>query len=164
MNSITIKTPIGYLYISESAGKITQIEYKDKQCKPEGILTDILLKAKQQLEEYFDGTRKTFELPFEITGSDFTIKVLEELAKVPYGHTVTYSQLAKRCGNPKAARAVGTVMRKNKFVIVLPCHRVLPKGETIGNYSAGGAANKEWLLLHERQNSSDGLLNILNLI
>lgn len=159
MNSITIKTPIGYLYISETDGLLTEITYKEQPCRNEGESAQVLMQAKQQLEEYFNGERKIFDLPLKISGSEFAVKVLGELAKVPYGETVTYGQLAEKAGSKGAARAVGTAMRKNSFVIVLPCHRVLPQGKKLGNYSAGGPANKEWLITFEKQNTVNPFLN-----
>jgi len=163
MNSITINTPIGYLQICEENNEIISITYKAQYIQPSGQQTAVLAQAKQQLEEYFNGNRKVFDLPLKITGSEFTVKVLKELAKVPYGQTVTYGQLAEKAGSKDAARAVGTVMRKNNFVIVLPCHRVLPQGNKLGNYSAGGPANKDWLLTLEKQNSFDAFFNLINL-
>ena len=80
-------------------------------------------------------------------------KVLEELMKVPYGSTTTYKELAEKTGNPKAVRAVGSAMRTNPIIIVIPCHRVLQTGGGLGNYSAGGPANKDWLLTFENQNT-----------
>ncbi|MBE6895085.1 MAG: methylated-DNA--[protein]-cysteine S-methyltransferase [Ruminococcaceae bacterium] len=162
MNSITVNTPIGYLHICEENGKIASITYKEQYTEPHGTETAVLAMAKQQLQEYFNGERKAFDLPLKITGSDFTAKVLTQLAKVPYGQTITYGQLAEKAGSKGAARAVGTVMRKNKFVIVLPCHRVLPQGNKLGNYSAGGPANKEWLLTLEKQNSFNMFFNLIN--
>ena len=157
MNSTALYTPIGWLKISEEDGLITEITHSGYSADFQQCTTPLLEEAKKQLCEYFDGTRYTFELPLKITGTDFNKKVLEELSKVPYGQTVTYKELAIRCGSPKAARAVGTTMRKNPFVIVLPCHRVLPQSGKVGNYSAGGPANKDWLLTFEKQNSSQDL-------
>ncbi len=82
-------------------------------------------RAGEQLTEYFNGDRTTFDLPLEITGTPFQQRVLKELAKVPFGQTVTYGELAARAGNPRASRAVGGVMRRNPLPIVIPCHRVL---------------------------------------
>ena len=152
MNSIVFNTPIGYIKIAEEMGIITEITYMEHYEKPQGECTDVLAKAQKQLEEYFEGERKEFSLPLKIEGTDFSKKVLAELAKVPYGSTITYGGLAEKCGSPKAARAVGSTMRKNPFVIVLPCHRVLPQGGKLGNYSAGGPSNKDWLLTFEKQN------------
>ena len=157
MNSITMASPIGWLKIAESEGRITEIAYKTHREENKGECTEILLDAKQQLEEYFDGQRKVFDLPLQFEGTEFNKKVLSSLAEVPYGSTISYGQLAEKCGSPKAARAVGTAMRKNPFVIVIPCHRVLPQSGKLGNYSAGGPANKDWLLTFEKQNSQFAL-------
>ena len=157
MNSITVASPIGWLQIAEKEGRITQIAYRTHWEENSGICTEILLVAKQQLEEYFDGQRKSFDLPLDLCGTDFNKTVLCALAEVPYGTTISYGQLAEKCGSPKAARAVGTAMRKNPFVIVIPCHRVLPQSGKLGNYSAGGPANKDWLLTFEKQNGQIAL-------
>jgi len=153
MNSIVFNTPIGYIKIAEEKGEITEITYRKFFEEGTGECTSVLSEAKKQMEEYFDGERKEFSLPLRITGTEFNKAVLNKLSKVPYGSTVTYGQLAQLCGHPKAARAVGSAMRKNPFVIVIPCHRVLQHGNKMGNYSAGGPANKEWLLTFEKQNS-----------
>ena len=153
MNSIAVHTPIGWVKISEEGGFLTEVTYLEDTPQFAVSSTPLLENTKQQLQEYFDGTRKSFDLPLNITGSDFNKAVLNQLAKVPYGETVTYGQLAQLCGHPKAARAVGTVMRKNPFMIILPCHRVLQSGNKLGNYSAGGAVNKDWLLTFEKQNT-----------
>ena len=153
MKSIAVHTPIGWLKISEENGFITEIAYKGDSVDFEQNSSSVLENAKQQIEEYFEGIRKEFDLPFKITGSEFNKKVLYNLGKIPYGETMTYGQLAAVCGNPKAARAVGTAMRKNSFVIVMPCHRVVAANGTLGNYSAGGTANKDWLITFERQNT-----------
>ncbi len=158
MNSIAVKTPIGFLKISESDGYITEITYCRETADFSQCSTPLLEEAKKQLEEYFDGIRREFSLPLFIEGSSFNKSVLQQLVQVPYGQTVSYGQLAAMAGSPKAARAVGSAMRKNPFVIVVPCHRVLPSDGSLGNYSAGGPANKDWLLTFEKQNNGLGLL------
>ena len=158
MKSTVMYTPIGWLKISEADGFVTGITYIGSNVTVEQNSTPLLEEVKKQLGEYFEGIRQEFDLPLKINGGDFTQKVLDQLAKVPYGQTVTYTRLAELCGSPKAARAVGTVMRKNPFVIVLPCHRVLPSNGSLGNYSAGGPANKDWLLTFEKQNSAGDVL------
>ena len=158
MNSTALHTPIGWLKISEEDGMVTEITHSGYSADFNGTSTPLLEEVKKQLCEYFDGTRYSFDLPLKIEGSEFNKRVLCELSKVPYGQTVTYGELAKRCGSPNAARAVGSAMRKNPFVIVLPCHRVLPQSGKLGNYSAGGPANKDWLLTFEKQNSTQSLL------
>ena len=156
--SIALHTPIGWLKIRSEDGFVTEIVYIDDAAQCDGVSSPVIELAKNQLCQYFDGTRTQFDLPLKITGSDFHQKVLNRLAQVPYGQTVTYGQLAAMCGSPKAARAVGSVMRKNPFVIVLPCHRVLPSAGGIGSYSAGGSGNKDWLLTFEGQNSQQNSL------
>jgi methylated-DNA-[protein]-cysteine S-methyltransferase len=102
--------------------------------------------ARRQLDEYFAGTRRRFELPLDRSLSHgYRRTVLEALSEVPYGHTVSYKDLAERTGNPKASRAVGTAMATNPIPIVVPCHRVLRTGGALGRYG-GGVATKVWLL------------------
>lgn len=108
---------------------------------PPGSLAE---RAGKQLTEYFNGERTDFDLPLEITGTPFQKRVLEELAKVPFGQTVTYGELAARAGNPRAYRAVGGVMRRNPLPIVIPCHRVLACSG-LGGFT-GGLDLKEMLL------------------
>lgn len=157
MNSIAVHTPIGWFKVSEDSGFITGITYITDNICFEQHPTELLENAKKQLGEYFEGIRQNFDLPVRIEGSEFVRAVLTQLAKVPYGQTVSYGQLAAMCGHPKAARAAGTAMRKNPVAIVLPCHRVVQSDGKLGNYSAGGTANKDWLLTFEKQNSGGGL-------
>ena len=102
--------------------------------------------ARHQLDEYFEGDRRRFDLPLDVTLlADFNRRVLRELARVPYGEVVTYGELAARAARPRAARAVGTVMNRNPLPIVLPCHRVIGANGRLVGY-AGGLARKEALL------------------
>lgn len=163
MEKAVIHTPIGFLTVQEEGGYITAIKYAGQQAECVRPATPLLRRACSQLEDYFDGRLKEFSFKMKITGTPFRKKVLEELMKVGYGQTVTYKQLARAVGNPNAARAVGSAMRTNPLVIAVPCHRVLPQGGKLGNYSAGGPANKEWLLAFEKQNSTpDALISLLS--
>jgi methylated-DNA-[protein]-cysteine S-methyltransferase len=103
--------------------------------------------ARRQLDEYFAGRRRGFELDTDLraTVAPFARRVLEELARVPYGETTTYGSLAERVGAPRAARAVGTVMNRNAIPIVLPCHRVVGANGSLTGYG-GGLHVKEHLL------------------
>lgn len=102
--------------------------------------------ARRELEEYFAGKRRDFDLSLDLRGlAPFTVRVLEELARVPYGTTVTYGELAARVGNPNASRAVGSVMNRNRIPIVLPCHRVVGSSGALTGY-AGGLYLKRQLL------------------
>ena len=102
--------------------------------------------TRRELDDYFAGRRTAFELELDLRGlPEFTLRVLSELAKVPYGRTATYRELAERAGNPRASRAVGTVMNRNRIPIVLPCHRVV--GSTGALVGYGGGLDRKIALL-----------------
>ena len=102
--------------------------------------------ARRELDEYFEGERHAFDLSLDLRGlPPFTLSVLRELARVPYGKTTTYGALAAKVGHPRAARAVGTVMNRNRIPIVLPCHRVVGATGDLTGY-AGGLDRKVRLL------------------
>ena len=102
--------------------------------------------TRSELDDYFGGRRTAFDLALDMRGlPEFTLRVLSELAKVPYGQTATYGELAERAGNPRASRAVGTVMNRNRIPIVLPCHRVVGSSGDLVGYG-GGLERKERLL------------------
>jgi methylated-DNA-[protein]-cysteine S-methyltransferase len=103
-------------------------------------------RVRKELDEYFDGKRRAFDVDWDIRRlPDFNRRVLHELARVEYGTTTTYGTLAARAGNPRAARAVGTIMNRNPIPIVLPCHRVVGASGKLVGY-AGGLERKERLL------------------
>ena len=102
--------------------------------------------TRRELDDYFGGRRTAFDLALDMRGlPEFTLRVLSELAKVPYGQTSTYRQLAERAGSPRASRAVGTVMNRNRIPIVLPCHRIVGSSGDLVGYG-GGLERKEQLL------------------
>jgi methylated-DNA-[protein]-cysteine S-methyltransferase len=102
--------------------------------------------VKRELDEYFEGRRRAFDLPVDLRGrSEFSQLVLEQLARVPYGEVTTYGSLAARSGRPRAARAVGTIMNRNPIPIVLPCHRVVGSTGSLVGYG-GGLERKRHLL------------------
>jgi len=102
--------------------------------------------ARRELDEYLEGRRRNFDVSLDLRAlPPFTLSVLDELARVPYGETTTYGKLALRVGHPRAARAVGTVMNRNRIPIVLPCHRVVGATGSLTGY-AGGLDVKERLL------------------
>jgi methylated-DNA-[protein]-cysteine S-methyltransferase len=102
--------------------------------------------VRRELEEYFEGRRRDFDLAVDLRGrSDFSRLVLEQLARVPYGEVTTYGSLAARTGRPRAARAVGTIMNRNPIPIVLPCHRVVGSTGSLVGYG-GGLERKRQLL------------------
>jgi methylated-DNA-[protein]-cysteine S-methyltransferase len=102
--------------------------------------------VRRELDEYFSGKRRHFDLEVDVRFlTDYNSVVLEELGRVEYGTTTTYGSLAARTGNPRAARAVGTIMNRNPIPIILPCHRVVGASGSLTGY-AGGLERKELLL------------------
>ncbi len=155
-----IDTPIGPLTLSAHDGALTGLTFDEHHPAPPPAPDDpeppeaaarseaVLRVATVQLDEYFAGSRTTFDLPLRFAGTPFQQSVWEQLQKIPYGETITYGDLARRVGNPNAFRAVGTANGHNPVSIIVPCHRVVAAGQRLGGYG-GGLDRKEWLLRHE---------------
>lgn len=111
---------------------------------------EILARTARQLDEYFEGRRKTFDLPLDVQGTDFQKSVWAELAKIPYGETTSYGEIARRLKNEKAVRAVGAANGRNPISIVVPCHRVIGANGALTGY-AGGLPAKTKLLQIEKK-------------
>ena len=111
--------------------------------------TSLLKETALQLEEYFSGSRRQFDLPLSLTGTPFQLADWAALQTIPYGQTRCYQQIAEQLGNPKACRAVGLANNRNPVAVIVPCHRVLGKDGRLVRY-AGGLAVKEGLLKLER--------------
>ena len=109
----------------------------------------ILARSVSQLDEYFAGKRMEFDLPLDVQGTEFQKSVWKALAKIPYGKTASYRDIAKKVKNEKAVRAVGTANGKNPLCIIIPCHRVIASNGTLGGYS-GGLPLKTQLLALEK--------------
>ncbi len=105
--------------------------------------------ARKQLTEYFEGTRKEFDLPFQFRGTPFQRRVWDALRTIPFGTTVTYSEIAGDVSAPDAVRAVGAAVGRNPLSIVVPCHRVVGSNGSLTGF-AGGLERKHWLLEHEQ--------------
>jgi methylated-DNA-[protein]-cysteine S-methyltransferase len=152
-----VDSPIGSLLVAASPRGLCRISYDaDPEREVEQLGRTFGLRvlrvpkpidaARRELEEYFEGTRREFDLPLDVAlVADFNRLVLRELARVPYGEVVTYGELAARSARPRAARAVGMVMNRNPLPIVLPCHRVIGANGKLTGY-AGGLERKETLL------------------
>lgn len=108
----------------------------------------VLKETATQLEEYFAGERTDFDLTMELDGTPFQQEVWAELARIPYGETISYGELARRVGSPKASRAVGLANGRNPVSIIVPCHRVIGSNGQLTGYG-GGLERKTWLLDHE---------------
>lgn len=149
-----MSSTIGSLYIVASNQALQGIYFQQQEMPlSRTLMSDtpasrIIIKTMKQLEEYFSGNRKQFDLDVTFQGTDFQRKVWMQLSKIPFGTTVSYRDIAKRIKNPKAVRAVGNANGKNPFSIIVPCHRVIAADGSIGGYG-GGIAVKEKLLALE---------------
>lgn len=140
-------SPIGIIKILASNTHILSLDITTEitKCAKNSEPLQLCLK---QLNEYFEGKRKKFNLPLKIEGTTFQKKVWFELSRIPFGTVISYKDLAKKVGKPKAFRAVGNANGKNKFPIILPCHRVIASDGTLGGYGLG-LPRKKKLLDHE---------------
>lgn len=111
--------------------------------------SDIIEKAMQQLDEFFAGTRREFEIPLLFAGTDFQETVWEELLKIPYGQTISYGEMARRIGMPKAVRAVANANGANSISIFAPCHRVIGSNRSLTGYAGGVDTKRKLLELEE---------------
>ncbi len=157
--TVTMDTPVGELRLiagerglrailwgAEDAARIASIDEAEVVEGPNAVLDQ----AVSQLEEYFDGTRREFDLPLDPQGTPFQQSVWMVLRTIPYGRTISYGQQAGQLGDPNKARAVGAANGKNPLSIVVPCHRVIGAGGQLTGFAAGLDV-KSWLLDHERQ-------------
>ena len=136
MYQLYYKSPMGKIKIEADEKKVIAIKFTD--CaqvvdKP----NEITKGCEKQLEEYFLGKRKIFEISFALEGTEFQKKVWSEVDKIPYGKTVSYKEIAKKIGNEKAFRAVGTAIGKNPIAIIVPCHRVIGSNGKMTGYAYG---------------------------
>src|SRR5205085_5166468 len=118
-------SPIGLLEIKGNPEGISSILFWKEKQQQEDSIPEILKACAAQVEEYFRGKRKIFELPLHFEGTDFQKKVWNELLKIPFGETISYLDIAVKVGNEKMIRAVGGANGKNKISIIVPCHRVI---------------------------------------
>jgi len=143
---LILQTPIGSLVIEASDNEVYYIGFKDEIMKESpNFITE---KAKEQLHEYFEGKRISFDFPVAQSGTDFQQLVWKELTNIPAGKPITYTALSQKMNNPLAIRAIASANGKNNLMIVIPCHRVIGiNGDLVGY--AGGLWRKKWLLEHE---------------
>ena len=143
-------SPVGQLKISGTDDYISEIIFNDKVQKADGgrNLSPMLIQCVEQLIQYFNGQRRVFELPLHQQGTPFQQEVWSELMTIPFGKTISYVELARRTGDPKATRAVANANGRNNICIIVPCHRVIGANKELVGYS-GGLWRKKWLLEHE---------------
>ncbi|RIJ48340.1 methylated-DNA--[protein]-cysteine S-methyltransferase [Maribellus luteus] len=143
-----ISSPVGWLKISVTENALVSIAFCGHEEDSSAKLPELTETVIQQLNEYFEGTRFTFDLPLSPQGSEFQKKVWNLVAEVPFGDTTSYLDIALRSGSEKNTRAVGLANGKNPIPIVIPCHRIIGSNGKLTGY-AGGLDKKRWLLQHE---------------
>ena len=149
-----MESPVGGLRLVGDGEKLRQVWFLEGR-SGKGTQKDweknekAFREAKAQLRAYFAGERKQFDLPLEMEGTEFQLSVWRELQRIPYGETISYLELARRIGNPKAVRAVGLANGQNPIPIIVPCHRVMGSDGSLTGFG-GGMENKRKLLELER--------------
>lgn len=150
--------PIGDVYIAQANGKVCYIGFSSNSTFiKQGTRKDddlLLGRVRKELKEYCEGTRIEFSFPWILpVATSFQQSVWNAIYQVPYGHTTTYTDLARSVGKPKAVRAVGTACGANQLAIVIPCHRITPISGALGRYT-GGVKVKQKLLQIEQNNGT----------
>ena len=150
-----IRTPLGTLLATAEGNSLTGLYYEGGRHAPsasrewvEDPACPPLAACAKQVADYLDGGRRNFDLPLSAAGTDFQRRVWEEIARVPYGKTITYAELAERAGSPGSARAAGAATGRNPLSIIVPCHRVVGTSGALTGY-AGGLDRKQRLLALE---------------
>ncbi len=152
-----LTTPIGDLLLAGEDETLSLVAFPEgsmrRDPEPDWIYNEKqFANARQQLTEYFDGERKEFDLPLSLAGTEFQLRVLDELQRIPYGETTSYGDIAARIGKPKAMRAVGAANGRNPIPIIVPCHRVIGSSGDLTGFG-GGLDAKQALLQLEAENS-----------
>lgn len=145
------QSPVGLLKISGTEQYITEVLFHDTTQKHAGHNRDMppmIIQCIEQLIQYFNGERRVFELPLSQAGTAFQQDVWNELMTIPFAKTISYIELARKIGDPKATRAVANANGRNNVVIIVPCHRVIGASKQLVGYG-GGLWRKKWLLEHE---------------
>ncbi len=150
------KTPLGPLRLCFTERGLSALEFAGKEAPPLSDhdaplphLKPLIEVAKQELRLYFAGTSTDFAaLSLDPRGTPFQLRVWQELRRIPWGQTISYKELARRVGSPKASRAVGQANAVNPIPLIIPCHRVINADGGLGGYSSG-LDRKGWLLRHE---------------
>ncbi len=161
MADTIFQSPIGPLYVSTTdrglqhadfaSGTVHTLEASPEDGEirfPTSKADELLAESVRQINQYFDGARRSFDLPLDISGTDFQRQIWRSIAEIPFGETASYAEIARAAGAGNAYRAAGTACGANRIVIVIPCHRVVGNAKTLGGFG-GGLPTKVWLLEHE---------------
>ena len=141
-----MNSPVGPLTLFEEDGALVALEWGRTENPEPPDLSALLKKARDQLNDYFDGTRKDFDLPLAPQGSPFQCAVWGQMRRIPFGRTQTYGAIAEATGS--APRAVGGACGRNPIPIIIPCHRVVGKNGNLTGYSGGDGIDSKRALLH----------------
>ena len=146
--------PFGFLKIGYR-GEVLFLLQKIDASADVGKKTDFTERVYTEIMEYLKGERTSFDVAYELVGTEFQKKVWEELTKIPYGETRTYKEIAVAIGNPNASRAVGMANNKNPLMMIVPCHRVIGANGKLVGYGGGIAMKRELLAMEERVKKGD---------
>jgi O-6-methylguanine DNA methyltransferase len=162
-----IVTPVGPMTIGATSSAVVLADFTDRPMMPAQLASvrrrigpmaegssPLLDRVEAQLDEYFAGARRAFDLPLDHPGSAFQERVWGELGRIAYGETISYRELALRVGSPQAPRAVGRANGSNRLAVIVPCHRVIAAGGGLGGYGGGLPAKRFLLDLEARMTSS----------
>lgn len=148
METCIIKSPLGFIKIIGDIDGISSVTILNSEEKITDIIPIELEDCVIQINEYFEGSRKRFDLKLNPQGTDFQKKIWNQLEQIPFGKSTSYLELSKQLGDVKAIRAVANANGKNPLWIIIPCHRVIGSNGSLTGY-AGGLHRKKWLLDHE---------------
>ena len=146
------QSPIGWIEITGKEEGVNGLNFVEVPGDSDSKLPEYLSDCLTQIDEYFKGERQEFSVKLNMQGTDFQIKVWQQLLTIPYGKTTSYINIARDIGDEKSVRAVGTTNGRNNIAIIVPCHRVIGSSGSLTGY-AGGIWRKEWLLKHEAEYS-----------
>ncbi|MES2266086.1 MAG: methylated-DNA--[protein]-cysteine S-methyltransferase [Bacteroidota bacterium] len=155
MYEVYHRTPVGVALLVADDTHLLKVSIRDEDVEETTTHSPILLETIKQLDEYFAGDRRDFDLPLNQQGSAFQQTVWQELLTIPYGTTTTYNQQAHKMKNPLAIRAIAAANGKNNLWVIVPCHRVIGSNGSLTGY-AGGLWRKQWLLEHEARVTGTG--------
>ncbi|WP_282138083.1 methylated-DNA--[protein]-cysteine S-methyltransferase [Rossellomorea aquimaris] len=150
-DSIVMKSPIGMLELQADQSHLILVQFLENYSRADFHTENpILIRAQEQITEFFKGERREFDLPLKIEGTSFQKDVWNTLQQIPFGETRSYQDVAEAIQRPKAVRAVGQANKANRFPIIIPCHRVIGKNNTLTGYAGKQVDKKETLLLLEK--------------
>lgn len=150
-----MESPLGWLKVEASRDGLTAVSFTDEKGEEGGGYGWADL-ACNELKEYFDRKRKSFDVPLDLIGTHFQLLIWEELQKINYAQTLSYELVARRLGDIKIIRAAATANGRNPIAIIVPCHRVIGKDGSLTGYS-GGLWRKKWLLEFESRDIQKSL-------